>query len=348
MKNDFTVFYSWQSDIRRNRNLIHTCLEKTIKEIKKKEHKDIALEINIDRDTANKSGSPEIANTIFQKIKSCDIFICDVTIVNRTNLSRLLNYRLTPNPNVLIELGYAVNLLGWEKIICINDTKFSKLEDLPFDIRGHRITSFQSSKNNFKDDLVSHLKRAIEFIINNYDTIVEDQLKDSNKSHDLNIFKQIGKICSEVTLLDSLSLCINSLHINQLYLDHWDNLQEFYKFSINIFLDNELDSLMKIFLTELNDFDNIVVTYFHFNDKSSPEYLRYISMKGNGETLTEEEEFDYKQIQTYSPHKDPFHNETWPESDKRIHKLQESLYQQGEKVKLSYREFVMKVKQKLM
>lgn len=242
MKNDFIVFYSWQSDIRRNRNLVQGCLEKAIKEIKKKKHKDIALEINIDRDTANKSGSPEIVNTIFQKIKNCDIFVCDVTIVNSTKISRLLKYRQTPNPNVLIELGYAVNLLGWERIICINDTKFSKLEDLPFDIRGHRITSFQSLKENFKEDLVSHLKRAIEFIIDNYDTIAIEQLKDSNKSHDLNIYKQLDKICSEVILLDSLSHCINSLHINQLYLDHWDDLQEFYKFSINLFLDNELNS----------------------------------------------------------------------------------------------------------
>jgi hypothetical protein len=348
MKNNFTVFYSWQSDIRRNRNIIQTCLEKAIKEIIKKEHKIIDLEINIDRDTSNKSGSPEIANTIFQKIKGCDIFVCDVTIVNKNKLSNLFKYRLTPNPNVLIELGYAVNLLGWERIICINDIKFSKLEDLPFDIRGHRITSFQSSEQNFKDNLVSHLKRAVEFIISNYETIVEDQLKDSNKFHDLYIYNQIGKICSEVTLLDSLSLCINSLHINQLYLDHWDDLQEFYKLSINIFLDNELDALMKNFLKNLNDFDTIVVTYFHFNDKSSPEYLRYISMKVNGETLTEEEEFDYKQFQTYSPHKDPFHDETWADSDKRIHKLQDTLYEQGEKVKSSYREFVMRVKQTLM
>ena len=36
------------------------------------------------------------------------------------------------------------------KLICINDTKISKNEDLPFDIRGHRITSFQSSKENFQ------------------------------------------------------------------------------------------------------------------------------------------------------------------------------------------------------
>lgn len=105
---------------------------------------------------------------------------------------------------------------------------------------------------------------------------------------------------------------------------------------------------MKSFLKELNEFDTIVVTYFHFDDKSSPDYLKYISMKANGETLTEEEEFDYKQIQTYRPHKDPFQNETWPESDKRIYKLQDSLYEQGEKVKSTYKEFVMKVKQKLM
>jgi hypothetical protein len=348
MKNNFTVFYSWQSDIRRNRNLIQSCLEKAIKEIKKNEHRDIELEINIDRDTANKSGSPAIANTIFQKINNCDIFVCDVTIINRSRLSRLFRHRLTPNPNVLIELGYAVNLIGWERVICINNTKFSKLEDLPFDIRGHRITSFQSSKRNFKEDLIRHLKNAVEFIINNYEVIVADQLKDSNKRHDLNIYNKITKICNEVTLLDSISLCVNSLHINQLYLEHWDALQEFYRLSINIFLDDELNDSMKSFLKELDYFDNIVSTHFHLKDRSNQEYLRYISMEANGKTLTKEEEHNYKQMQTYSPHKDPFHDETWPDANKRIHKLQENLYEQGQKLKSSYREFVMKVKQKLM
>jgi len=137
MKNKFSIFYSWQSDISKNRNLILSCIEKAIKDVIKKQHKDLQLEINIDRDTRNKSGSPEIADTIFKKIDITDIFICDVTIINNSLFAKFVNGRLTPNPNVLIELGYAINILGWDRVICVVDTLHSTVDELPFDIRGH-------------------------------------------------------------------------------------------------------------------------------------------------------------------------------------------------------------------
>ena len=58
MKSNFTIFYSWQSDLKNNS--IQTCIEKAIKEVKRKFEKEINLEINVDRDTRNKSGSPSI------------------------------------------------------------------------------------------------------------------------------------------------------------------------------------------------------------------------------------------------------------------------------------------------
>lgn len=348
MRNSFTIFYSWQSDIRRNRNLILNSLEKAIKEVQKSRLQEIALEITLDRDTVNKSGSPAISDTIFEKIRRCDIFVCDITIINKSKLIRVLRHRLTSNPNVLIELGLAIQVVGWDRIICVNDTKYSSIEDLPFDIRGHRITSFKSSENNHKDNLTKQLKSAIKYIVENYDKIIAEQQKTSNKLHDLTIYDRIDEICEETTLLDSISSCVNSLHINQLYLDYWDSLQQFYRLSINRFIDNELDELMKVFLQTLNDLDTIVTTYFHFDDKTNSEYLRFLSMKVNGETLTEDEEFEYKQIQTYSPHKEPFRSESWEQADKRIQKLQNELYEQGEKVKGSYKALVMKIKQTLM
>src|SRR6185312_9299853 len=105
MKTKFTVFYSWQSDIGGNRNRINECIEKAIRSIIQKKGQDITLEVNLDRDTLNQSGSPEIANTIFEKIFQSDIFICDTTLINNTWLNRQIKTRLTPNPNVMMELG---------------------------------------------------------------------------------------------------------------------------------------------------------------------------------------------------------------------------------------------------
>lgn len=348
MKNNFSIFYSWQSDIKVNRNFILNCIEKAIKEIKKKHNATLSLEINIDRDTKNNSGSPSISDTIFRKIEICDIFICDVTIVNKTLLTSLFGGRISPNPNVLVEMGYAVHVLGWDRVICIANLEFSKIEELPFDIRGHRISTFIKTDNDSKKQFSSLLSNAIESIVLNYDKILSDQATNSHKVHDLNIYNDILNICKEEILFDSISVVVNDLFTRQYYLDIWDNLQEFYKKTINRFIDEDLSESLAAFLKELNEFDNIVSVKFHMDDRNDPTYRKYLSRTVDGDKLTEEEEFDYKQIKTYSPHKDPFPNETWPDSDKRIHRLQDELYDQGEKVKSSHRTFVMNIKRKLL
>lgn len=68
--------------------------------------KDIVL-CDIDRDTQGLAGAPDIGDSIYDKIDSADIFIADVTIINQDYAGRK-----TPNPNVLIELGYAIKALG--------------------------------------------------------------------------------------------------------------------------------------------------------------------------------------------------------------------------------------------
>ena len=283
MKSNFTIFYSWQSDLKNNS--IQTCIEKAIKEVKRKFEKEINLEINVDRDTRNKSGSPAISSTILNKIDLSDIFICDVTIVNKNWINKILNYRITPNPNVLVELGYAINRVGWERVICINDLNFSELEELPFDIRGHRITSFNSSRDNFKEELKSQLIIAIKSIIENYDNIIEEQNKKNNKSHDLNLYYKFTELCSEAILLDSISLSVHSLHITKYYFEKWDLLQEFYKISENIFIDESLDETVLKFLKELDKFHSLVATAFHL-DNDNTQYKEYLSLRMSDIDLT--------------------------------------------------------------
>ena len=134
-----TVFYSWQSDLPNstNRGFIGDCLERAIKELKA----DPSLTVDpcLDRDTQNVPGSPDIASTIFDKIDKCGLFVCDVSIVNHNSSERPM-----PNPNVLIELGYAVKTLGWSRIVCIFNTAFGKIQD-SLDIRPAKGTELQPS-----------------------------------------------------------------------------------------------------------------------------------------------------------------------------------------------------------
>lgn len=140
-----TVFYSWQSDLDSsgNRNLIEDALKRSIKSIKKDDTE--SIEPVLDRDTAGISGSPSISESIFAKITLADVFVADVSLINSGS-----GNRLTPNPNVLVELGYAVAQLGWERVVLVQNAAYGSPEDLPFDLRGRRVVAY-SFRNEVDD-----------------------------------------------------------------------------------------------------------------------------------------------------------------------------------------------------
>ncbi len=91
------VFYSWQSDTPNatNRSFILKALEDAAKEIARDDS--IKVEPVVDRDTWGVAGSPDIGATILDKIKTADVVVADVTIINSGSAARLM-----PNPNVAV------------------------------------------------------------------------------------------------------------------------------------------------------------------------------------------------------------------------------------------------------
>ena len=136
-----TIFYSWQNDLegRTHRYFIEKCLKKALKDLEK----EASIYMSYDRDTQGVNGSPDITATIFEKIDKSVLFICDVSIVNSNDKGRKM-----PNPNVLVELGYAASKLGWDRIICLFDGNTGSIEDLPFDLRQKRVTPFYPDRKN--------------------------------------------------------------------------------------------------------------------------------------------------------------------------------------------------------
>jgi hypothetical protein len=137
-----TIFYSWQSDIENseNRNLIEDSLSRALKAINRDQN--ATIEPVLDRDTSGIPGSPSIAHSIFDKIALSDVFIADISIINKNSTTRLV-----PNPNVLVELGYAIGLLGWDRIILIQNTFYGSPDDLPFDLKGRRVITYTYKKD---------------------------------------------------------------------------------------------------------------------------------------------------------------------------------------------------------
>lgn len=161
-KSNITIFYSWQSDVSKDTNQkgIRLSIKSAIPLVEA--HLD-EIDIYPDEATRNVSGSPDITKEIFKKISKSHIFICDLTpIAEREN-------KKVANPNVLIELGYAIAELGWERIILLFNTHFGKIpDDLPFDVAKHRATPFKivdKHDKNGKKELTAVLTNAIKLII---------------------------------------------------------------------------------------------------------------------------------------------------------------------------------------
>lgn len=160
-----TIFYSWQSDLPNNlnRGFIEEALERAAKSIRN--DNSIQVEPVIDRDTAGVPGSPDIASTIFSKINQAQIFVCDVSIINHD-----ASTRLAPNPNVLIELGYAIKTLGTEHIIMVMNTSFGVPDNLPFDLRMKRVITYnanqeQQSRSQERKELEAKLENGLRAIL---------------------------------------------------------------------------------------------------------------------------------------------------------------------------------------
>lgn len=168
MDNKIRIFYSWQSDIlsKLNRALIESAIKKAVSNIS--DSTEPKLSIEIDQDARDKSGSPDLASELFRKIRNADIFIGDVSIVGQ--IGRKDKPRHVPNPNVMIEHGYALSKHGQERVLAICNSWHGTPEDLPFDIRHRRViqyraTSREKNLEQIQENLSGQIERELRPII---------------------------------------------------------------------------------------------------------------------------------------------------------------------------------------
>lgn len=124
----FTLFYSWQSD--RPSDLCRNFLAEALKLAVQKIRETREVIVVIDADTQGVSGTPPLSETILRKIDACDGFLADLTLVAATETGKA-----SPNPNVLIEYGYALKAKGSPHIILAMNIAFGGPDKLPFDLR---------------------------------------------------------------------------------------------------------------------------------------------------------------------------------------------------------------------
>jgi hypothetical protein len=140
------IFWSWQSDTlgKTGRHLVRDALKAAIEELKQPvDLEEPTTQLNretlhLDHDRQGVSGSPDLARTIFDKIDQAAVFIADVTPVSKI-AGTLVNRKRQPgkrnmNPNVAVELGYAMKAIGDGNILMVLNTFHGDRKYLPFDL----------------------------------------------------------------------------------------------------------------------------------------------------------------------------------------------------------------------
>lgn len=173
------LFWSWQSDNDQEsgRHFVREVLTELAAELNSEaedadrpildeegEADGYGCRIAVDHDTLDVGGSPPIADTILRKIREAAVFIADVTPVGTSKNGQ----KLLPNPNVMIELGYALRVLEHERIVLLmNRAEGAKSRHLPFDLRHWRKPVSYSlppkAKEEQKAKAANDLKAALRF-----------------------------------------------------------------------------------------------------------------------------------------------------------------------------------------
>lgn len=183
------IFYSWQNDLppKTHRYFLDKCIQMALKSLEK----EASVYMEYDRDTMGLMGSPDITESIFGKIDKSVMFVCDISIINPE-----AEGKKTPNPNVLIELGYAASKLGWDRIVCLFDVNSGKIEDLPFDLRQKRITPFNPDAPNEKRRIADILALNIKdlFVQGKLFNPLNDYMKGKIDKAFLDVGKQLANL----------------------------------------------------------------------------------------------------------------------------------------------------------
>lgn len=203
-----TVFYSWQSDSpsNTNRSLIRDALDQAIKNLDQATDLEDAPRPNLelDHDTKGVPGTPELVNTILEKIENCLVFVPDLTFVGVTSDGK----KKVPNSNVLIELGYAAKAIGFEKFIMVmNEYYGTPDEHMPFDLRHRRFpitynlgpNEDPKARKKVKAQLAAQFERDIRLILHEEPPVVKAEFDAISPVFKSSSYLEDGEVLAEIS-----------------------------------------------------------------------------------------------------------------------------------------------------
>lgn len=272
MKKKFTIFYSWQNDTDGDRQYVRNVLQNSVDALMK----ELEVDIQIDSDSRDEDGEKSIDVAILKKIANCDFFVCDVTPVEKLHPSDEV-YKEMPNPNVMLELGFAIGNIGWERCILVWNTLRGAQQNAPFDIRNHITTGYEFSKEMSKEELNNkglRLKSVLKGKIERYDEILAKQQLDLQGKHDYKVYRHWLQIAPFDILKESVDWFCTNMGFYKEDFDMWDYLQSGYRNSIEFqFVDEELSTSMNDLVTNIANMEMFAAKYFDQNEVQ-PDYRK--------------------------------------------------------------------------
>lgn len=118
------------------------------------------------QDTHGRPGSPNIAETILEKIDDADVVVSDVTLMGSSSSEK---EKCLINANVAYELGYAHKSHGDRAMLKMTNTHYGEPNGLPFDLRHSRWpATYEPSpganseeRRDVRDGLVRELRQIL-------------------------------------------------------------------------------------------------------------------------------------------------------------------------------------------
>ncbi len=140
------IFWSWQSDTPGNtgRHFVRAALLDAITVLKQPEEIEEPTQaenresMHLDQDRQGVTGSPGLADTIKKKIEVSMVFIADITPVSKIAKRKDVKgsrEKRNMNPNVAIELGYALHALDESGVLLVLNEYYGGREFIPFDLQ---------------------------------------------------------------------------------------------------------------------------------------------------------------------------------------------------------------------
>ncbi|MDM1377729.1 hypothetical protein [Myroides marinus] len=233
-----TIFYSWQSDTKHeyNKDFIWSAIkEATI--LIKNENIFPDIEFDLQQATENIAGRPDIPKELLLRIRKCDIFIGDLSVINYPpsiirKIYKLFRYKHKGvcNNNVVHELTVAQEKIGIKRTIAILNSVYGSPhktpEIIPFDIRHQRFPI--EYELNKKENITLEQKIIINSLKKEIVKCIEETLTDQDnkyrpfkrwkmwhdESHYLQTFKTNQYIESIILQIkDSITKNLNSIRI---------------------------------------------------------------------------------------------------------------------------------------